>query len=266
MIGKVFRLNIGMPRRMLSTLACTTIYAGGNRTEAISSSYPCWSLMRQQSRSEWLNGSPLSTYKPIFMETLCFATRSKANLDNSIQWYSYESTCCHHQWKDSSTVKNIVPDVANPSRCDQGDTMGRSVSAWQLFWRPAVKVNLLINARQEYVLVIYWHAAKGWNQDQGQSNLLTLSLQPYRYQYCVQLISTIILQSRPHLFSTVKTLSWHGFAGTKTRWQRVKVLCKLASHMRETRMAIAKGYKALLKPSWSLWLDTRIRLSVSQRW
>jgi hypothetical protein len=31
-------------------------------------------------------------------------------------------------------------------------------------------------------------------------------------------------------------------------------------------MAIAKGYKALLEPSLSLWLGSRFRLSVSQRW
>lgn len=156
-----------MPRRMLPTLACTTTYAGGNQTEAISSSYYCWSLMRQQSGCEWLNGSPLSTYEPIFMETLLLCNNKQANLDNSIKRCLSESACCYHYRSDSSIVRDIVPDIANLSRCDQGGTMGRSVFAWQLFWRPAAKENLLTNACQEYMPVIHWHAAKGWTQDQG---------------------------------------------------------------------------------------------------
>jgi hypothetical protein len=107
-----------MPRRMLSTLACTMIHAGGNQTEAISSPYYRWSLMRQQSGSEWLNDSPLSTYEPIFMETLLLCNNKQANLDNSIKRYLSESACCYHYGNDSSIVRDIVPDIANLSRCE----------------------------------------------------------------------------------------------------------------------------------------------------
>jgi hypothetical protein len=114
---------------------------------------------------EWFPSVNLRTY--IYGESLALQHNKQANLDNSIKRYLSKSACCYHYRSDSSIVRDIVPDIANLSRCDQGGTMGRSVFARQLFWRPAAKENLLTNACQEYMPVIHWHAAKGWTQDQG---------------------------------------------------------------------------------------------------